>query len=71
MNECKHAHKVVCQFKSLLDPAAIKAVGDTHFEELALIIESAIGASTLEAIRHAAEISEKAAKDIVHIIERY
>ncbi len=71
MNECKHAQKVVCQFKSLLDDDAIKAIGDTHFQELALMIESAIGSSTLGAIRSAADISDKAAKDILHIIERY
>jgi|UPI0003642ABA hypothetical protein len=71
MNENQHAQQIVARFKSLLDDDAIAAVGNEHFEALTLMIESAIDTSTLSAIRNAAEISEKAARDIIHIIERY
>jgi adenylate kinase len=71
MNEDQHAQQIVGRFKSLLDNDTIAAVGDEHFEVLALMIESAIDTSTLRVIRNASEISEKAARDIIHIIERY
>ena len=42
------AQKVVDHFKQVLSPSGRKAVSESHFEELALMIESAIEAAILE-----------------------
>jgi hypothetical protein len=42
------AQKVVEHFKEVLSPSGRKAVTESHFEELALMIESAIEAAVLE-----------------------
>lgn len=44
------AQKVVEHFKQVLSPSGRKAVTETHFEELALMVESAIEAAVLEEV---------------------
>ncbi len=53
------ARKVVEHFKQVLSPTGRRAVTESHFEELALMIESAIEAALLEeAANYAARLEE-------------
>lgn len=70
MNETKHAAKVVEHFKSLLDEGTIAKIGEEHFNQLQLMIESAIDASTIEILQQAREIAGEAASRIDHLIEK-
>ena len=50
-----HAERVVNAFKDKLSPSGRDHVGDKHFDELTLMIESAIATAVLEEIEHAAD----------------
>lgn len=50
-----HAERVVGVFKDMLSQSGRDHVGDKHFDELALMIESAISTAVLEEIEHAAD----------------
>ncbi len=71
MNEARHARRIVQRFREQIGEETCRAIGEENLRALELMIESAIDASTLEAIRSASEISSQAAKDILRIIERY
>ncbi|MCG8670759.1 MAG: hypothetical protein MI867_15220 [Pseudomonadales bacterium] len=43
-----HAEKVVSSFKKKLNDAEISGLGDDHFDELTLLVESAIGSAVLD-----------------------
>lgn len=46
--QTKHAEQVVEHFKELLSESGRQHVGEKHFEQLALLVESAIDAAVLE-----------------------
>lgn len=50
-----HAEKVVAGFKEMLGDELVAALGGEHFEELAMMIESAISSSVLEELERAAD----------------
>ena len=50
-----HAERVVNTFKDKLSKSGREHVGDKHFDELALMIESAISTAVLEESEHAAD----------------
>ncbi|MFC1748754.1 phosphatase [Pseudomonadota bacterium] len=50
-----HAERVVGVFKEMLSQSGRDHVGDKHFDELALMIESAVSTAVLEEIEHAAD----------------
>lgn len=50
-----HAERVVKSFKNKLSQSGREHVGEKHFDELALMIESAISTAVLEEIEHAAD----------------
>jgi len=50
MNESKHAQRVIDNFKGLLSPAAHEHVGKNHLDQLGLMIEAAIDASTVDVL---------------------
>lgn len=50
-----HAERLVNTFKEKLSKSGREHVGDKHFDELALMIESAISTAVLEEIEHAAD----------------
>jgi hypothetical protein len=47
-SQTAHAERVVHQFKDLLSVTGRQHVGEKHFEQLALLIESAIDAAVLD-----------------------
>ncbi len=71
MNESKHAAQIVRRFRQQIGEECCQTIGNEQLAALELMIESAIDASVLEAIRHASEISAKASQDILHIAERF
>ena len=50
-----HAERLVNDFKDKLSKSGREHVGDKHFDELALMIESAISTAVLEESEHAAD----------------
>ena len=50
-----HAERVVAAFKEKLSQSGREHVGEKHFDELVLMIESAISTSVLEEVEHAAD----------------
>jgi predicted Co/Zn/Cd cation transporter (cation efflux family) len=58
-----HAEKVVAGFKDILGDELVAALGDEHFAELAMLIESAIGTSVVTELERAADqVAELATK---------
>jgi hypothetical protein len=51
-SQTRHAERVVDQFKDLLSATGRQHVGEKHFAELALLIESAIDAALLDENAH-------------------
>ena len=66
-----HAQRVVEAFKAKLSRSGREHVGDKHFDELTLMIESAISTSVLEEIEHAADkiqaVVEAVRKEAEHL----
>jgi len=50
-----HAERLVETFKNKLSKSGREHVGDKHFDELTLMIESAISTAVLEETEHAAD----------------
>lgn len=67
----KHASQVVERFKAMLSASGRAHVGEGHFGELSLLIESAITTSVLEEMEQAAERMERMAHDFRHHAEAY
>ena len=65
------AERMVNAFKEKLSKSGRDHVGDRHFDELALMIESAISTAVLESVEHAAdrihEVVESIRKDAEHV----
>jgi len=66
-----HAERVVNSFKEKLSQSGREHVGDRHFDELSLMIESAISTAVLEEMEHAADrihtVVESIRKDAEHL----
>jgi hypothetical protein len=66
-----HAQHVVEAFKAKLSDSGRQHVGDRHFDELALLVESAISTAVLETMEHTADslvtMAEKLRKEAEHI----
>ena len=66
-----HAQRVVDAFKNKLSQSGRDHVGEKHFDELTLMIESAISTSVLEEIEHASdrihEVVESIRKGAEHL----
>jgi hypothetical protein len=66
-----HAERVVNGFKEKLSQSGRDHVGDRHFDELTLMVESAISTAVLEAVEHAADrihdVVESIRKDAEHL----
>jgi len=59
-----HAERLVDAFKNKLSKSGREHVGDKHFDELTLMIESAISTAVLEETEHAADILQEAVDSI-------
>lgn len=71
MKQTVHANHVVDSFKEKLPDAMINDIGESHFDELALLIESAISAAVLEEMEKAADKIDKLAHEIRHFAEHF
>lgn len=71
MKQTAHAHHVVDSFKAKLPDAMCNDIGETHFEELALLIESAISAAVLAEMEKTADKIDKLAHDVRHFAEHF
>jgi len=60
------AQKVVEHFRQVLSPSGRRAVTETHFEELALMVESAIEAAILEEVANYAARLEQVITEMKH-----
>ncbi len=70
MDESKHVQRVVENFRSLLSPEAHEHVGKEHLEQLGLLIEAAIDASTLEMMEHYADKVASIATEMRNRVEK-
>ena len=66
-----HAEKVVNSFKHILSQSGREHVGEKHFSELSLMVESAISAAVLEEMEGAADRMDELAKKIRNSAERW
>ena len=68
---CFRYLKKLYAFKSKLSKSGQEHVGDRHFDELSLMIESAISTAVLEEVEHAADrihtVVEAIRKDAEHL----
>jgi len=71
MKQTVHAQHVVSSFKERLPTALCNDIGEEHFDELALLIESAISAAVLEEMEKAADKIDKLAHDVRHFAEHF
>jgi hypothetical protein len=67
----KHAKQVVKGFKEVIDDEARKALTDENFEQLAMLINSAITNSVLSAVERVADDLEKSVRKIRRGAEHY
>ncbi len=66
-----HANKVVAGFKTMLGDTLTAQVGEEHFGELALLIESAISSSILQELEKAADQVDSVADGLRKRAESY
>ncbi len=62
--ETAHAAKVVARFKEMLGDECREQFNDEHFDELALLVESAIDAAVFEAKERIVERLEALTRDL-------
>jgi len=71
IQQTAHAQHVVDSFKARLPDAMSNDIGEEHFAELALLIESAISAAVLQEMEKAADKIDKLAHDVRHFAEHF
>lgn len=71
MKQTQHAANLVSSFRSRLPEELIAQIGEQHFDELALIAESAISSAVLEELEKAADRMDKLAHEIRHFAEHF
>ncbi|MGB0204198.1 MAG: phosphatase [Neptuniibacter sp.] len=67
----QHAQHVVDSFKTMLPEAMANDIGDEHFSELALLIESAISAAVLQEMEKTADKIDQLAHDVRNFAEYF
>ena len=67
----KHAKQVVKGFKELIDDEAKKALTEENFDQLAILINSAITNAVLSAVEKVADDLEKSVRKIRRGAEHY
>ena len=66
-----HALNVVKTFKAKLPDEIATQVGEAHFDELSLLIESAISAAVFDEMEKAANKVDRLAHEIRHFTESF
>jgi hypothetical protein len=69
--QAKHAKQVVETFKNLLSESGRQHVGVHHFDELELLIESAITSAVMEEMEGCADKMQELAQEIRFKAEHY
>lgn len=59
-----HARQVVESFRNRLSSSGVEHVGEKHFDELELMIESAISSTVLSELDHVADKVEDLARSV-------
>lgn len=67
----EHAQQVVNRFRDMLSQSGREHVGEKHFDELSLLIESAISTAILEELEKAADRMDQLAHDLRNFAEHY
>ncbi|MBY4678600.1 phosphatase [Marinobacterium arenosum] len=67
----EHARQVVAAFKQKLSAAEVGALAERHYDELALLIESAISSAVLEELERAADKVDALAHQLRHCAEHF
>jgi predicted Co/Zn/Cd cation transporter (cation efflux family) len=70
-HQTEHARRVAEQFRSMLDEETRERIGDELFDELALMVESAITASVLKELEQAADRIEMLSHQVRKQAETY
>lgn len=70
-SQTNHALSVVEAFKEKLSKSALEHVGQKHFDELALLIESAIDSSVFIEMEKVANRIDVFAKDVRNSAEKF
>ncbi len=71
MKQTQHALHVVDSFKTMLPEAMANDIGEGHFSELALLIESAISAAVLQEMEKTADKIDQLAHDVRNFAEHF
>ncbi len=71
MKQTQHAQNVVNSSKNLIPDSLENDIGDAHFDELALLIESAISAAVLQQMEKTADQIDKLAHDVRNFAEHF
>lgn len=66
-----HAEKVVERFKQMISPSGRQHIGANHFDELSLLIESAISAAVMDQMEETANKIEQVAHELRDNAERF
>jgi predicted Co/Zn/Cd cation transporter (cation efflux family) len=66
-----HANRIVDAFKGLLGEEAAAQIGDEHYDELSMMIESALSSSVIEELEHAADKIAELAANVRKHAEHY
>ncbi|MCG6935757.1 MAG: phosphatase [Proteobacteria bacterium] len=66
-----HAQQVADRFKNMLSESGRQHVGQAHFDELSLLIESAISSAVLEELESAADKMDKLAHELRSAAEHF
>ena len=70
-NYKKHAEDIVKFFKEQLSEGALQEIQEEDFDELCVMVESAISTSVLEATEHAADRLDELAKHLRKGVEHF
>jgi len=71
MKQTQHANNIVTAFKAKLSDEQRAAVGEDHFDELSLLIESAMSTAVLEEMEKAADQVDELAHKLRHFAEHF
>lgn len=69
--QSQHSHQVVESFKGKLPASLVAQIGEQHFAELELIVESAMSSAVLEELEKAADQVEKLSHKIRNFAEHF
>lgn len=69
--QTEHAQRVVNRFRELLSNSAQRSVTDKHFQELTLMVDSAISTAVMEELERVADDLNAFVRNIRHSAETF